>query len=269
MLREDVDPKTSGDQPMTVLNQPLMSDVADSFLLVYAALFPIVNPVGTAPVFLSLTRHGSAAARHALAGRVAINGFLLLLGSLFVGSHILQFFGITLPIVRIAGGFVVTAMGWQLLKEGEGPLERPAARAPRERDSPDEESEQQVLEEAFYPLTMPLTVGPGSIATAITLGSQRPLVTGSFGHLALIGGAAVVGLLAVAATIYVCYRFAENIEPRLGKSGTNVLVRLSAFVLMCIGIQIMWNGYSGLVGAAALKGGTIGALTVVDFLARV
>ncbi len=252
---------------MIALNQPLMSDAADSFLLVYAALFPIVNPVGSAPVFFSLTRHGSAGARHALAWRVAINGFLLLLGSLFVGSHILQFFGITLPVVRIAGGFVVTAMGWQLLKEGEGSPEHPAARAPSERDSPDKASEQRILEEAFYPLTMPLTVGPGSIATAITLGSQRPLVTGSFGHLALIGGAAVVGLLAIAATIYVCYRFAENIETMLGKSGTNVLVRLSAFVLMCIGIQIMWSGYSGLAGAVALKGGTIGALIPLDLLA--
>ena len=247
--------------------QPLASDLADSFFLVYAALFPIVNPVGSAPVFLGLTRHWPAAIRHALAWRVALNGFVLLLGSLFVGSHILQFFGITLPIVRIAGGFVVTAMGWQLLKEGEGAQEHHAAWASNGRDREPAESEEQAVEEAFYPLTMPLTVGPGSIATAITLGSQRPIVTGGVGHLALIGAAAVAGLLAIAATIYVSYRFAENVETVLGKSGTNVLVRLSAFVLLCIGVQIMWNGYSGLIGAGVLKGATVGALSMVDLLA--
>lgn len=219
-----------------------MTDVTNSFLLAYAALFPIVNPLGSAPVFLSLTQHCSATVRHALAWRVALNGFLLLLGSVFVGSHILQFFGITLPVVRVAGGFVVTAMGWQLLKEGEDPQERHPAGA---------RSEEPAFDDAFYPLTMPLTVGPGSITTAITLGSQRPVVPASFGHLALIGGAAVAGLLAIAVTIYVSYRFAENIARVLGKSGTNVLVRLSAFILVCLGVQIMWNGYSELIGAAA------------------
>lgn len=244
---------------MTLLHQPMMSDIADSFLLVYAALFPIVNPLGSAPVFFSLTRHWPAAVRHALAWRVALNGFLLLLGSLFVGSHMLQFFGITLPVVRIAGGFVVTAMGWQLLKEGDRPKEGPAANGAGSAVA----SDQLAREEAFYPLTMPLTVGPGSIATAITIGSQRPLVSGSFGHLALIGGAAIAGLLAIAATIYVSYRFAEDIEGVLGKSGTNVLVRLSAFILLCIGVQIMWNGYSGLVGSGGLPAlGVVGSAGV-------
>lgn len=219
-----------------------MSDITNAFFVVYAALFPIVNPLGSAPVFLSLTHHYSTEARHAVAWRIAFNGFLLLLGSLLVGSHVLEFFGITLPIVRVAGGLVVTSMGWQLLNKGDDV---------EQRKGTDAVVDKRHLREAFYPLTMPLTVGPGSITVAITLGSKRPSASGDLGHLALVGGAAVVGLLAIAATIFVSYRFAENIEKLLGETGTNVFVRLSAFILLCIGIEILWSGYSALVGIAS------------------
>ncbi|HYB11252.1 MAG TPA: MarC family protein [Alphaproteobacteria bacterium] len=220
------------------MEKEILDNLINPFLLVYAALFPIVNPLGSAPVFLSFTRHCSAPIRHALAWRIGFNGFLLLLGSLFIGSHILSFFGITLPVVRIAGGFVVTAMGWKILNEGD---------QPKEGQGFSSITDEGYVEAAFYPLTMPLTVGPGSIAAAVTLGSQRPRIFQSFAHLALIGSAAIVGLVAIAATIVICYRFAENIERMLGRTGTNVFVRLSAFVLLCIGVQIMWNGYSGLI----------------------
>jgi multiple antibiotic resistance protein len=95
-----------------------VNDNVNAFLLVYMGLFPIINPIGGAPIFLGLTRHCTNEERHSLARRVAINGFFLMLGSLIVGSHVLEFFGITLPIVRIAGGLVVTAFGWKLLQAG-------------------------------------------------------------------------------------------------------------------------------------------------------
>ena len=216
-----------------------MNEVTNSFLLVYAGLFPIVNPVGGAPIFLSLTRQSSDPERHALAARVAINGFFLLLGSLFVGSHVLEFFGITLPAVRIGGGLVVIAFAWKLLNAEEELADRRTAG----------DAERSPHSDGFYPLTMPLTVGPGSISVAITLGSQRPKIPVDFAHLALLAGGATAGVLAIAVTIYVCYRFAERIVAALGVSGTNVLMRLSAFILLCIGIQIVWNGYSALIGS--------------------
>ncbi len=91
---------------------------------------------------------------------------------------------------------------------------------------------------------MPITVGPGSIAVAITLGSQRP--RDDLPAVALLGVAAIAGLIAIATTIYACYRFAEGTVQVLGENGTNVLVRLSAFILLCIGIEILWYGYSSL-----------------------
>jgi len=100
--------------------------------------------------------------------------------------------------------------------------------------------------DAFYPLTMPLTVGPGAISVAVALGSQRPKEAVDFAHLVMIAGVAIAGLAAVAVTIYICYRFAEPTIAALGKHGTNVVVRLSAFLLLCIGIQIVWTGFSEL-----------------------
>jgi multiple antibiotic resistance protein len=214
----------------------ILTELTATFLLIYAGLFPIVNPIGGAPIFLALTRHCNDKERNALALQVTRNSFLLLLGSLLVGSYVLEFFGITLPVVRVAGGLVVTAAGWTLLHEGDQAEEERAAHSPaKPMDS-------------FYPLTMPITVGPGSIAVAITIGSQRPRA--GLTHLALVGGAAGIGLIAISATIYVCYRFAEKTIRVLGEQGTNVLVRLSAFILLCIGIEIIWSGYSTLAHLA-------------------
>jgi multiple antibiotic resistance protein len=209
-----------------------VDELTKTFLLVYAGLFPIVNPIGGAPIFLGLTRECTEEERNSLALWVSLNSFALLLGSLFVGSYVLEFFGITLPIVRVAGGLVVAVTGWKLLQAGVEQQER-AGHLP------------VVPTDAFYPLTMPITVGPGSIAVAITLGSQRPRVP--LPEVALIGGAAIVGLFAITATIYVCYRFAKRTVGALGQHGTNVLVRLSAFILLCIGIEIIWDGYSTLI----------------------
>lgn len=212
-----------------------MTAFANAFLLTFATLFPIINPVGNAPILLSLTRGRTNAERITLARRVAINSFFLLLGSLLLGSHVLEFFGISLPVVRLGGGLVVAAFGWRLLNSGVSSDGDAAATGPKPKPL-----------DTFYPFTMPLTVGPGSISVAIALGSQRPAVIDA-PHLAVLAGAALAGLVAISLTIYLCYRFAEATVARLGTGGTNVVVRLSAFILLCIGIQIIWTGWSGLM----------------------
>ena len=210
-----------------------MNALASTFLLIYAALFPVINPLGCAPLFLGLTQTSTPAERHALARGVGINSFFLLLASLLIGSHVLVFFGISLPVLRIAGGLIVTTFGWKQLNAGE--------------DADDAPTHNKRPADSFYPLTMPLTVGPGSISVAIALGSQRPKVSG-LPHLALLGLAALAGVAAICITVYLSYRFAERIVSLLGPSGTNVVVRLSAFILVCIGLQIAWSGFSDLTG---------------------
>lgn len=216
-----------------------MLDVTNAFLLVYAGLFPIINPIGSAPIFLGLTAGCTEAERNTLARRVAINSIFLLAGSMFVGSHLLVFFGITLPVVRIAGGLVVAAFGWKLLQSGVNTDDQNAAKAQQQGASVD----------SFYPLTMPLTVGPGGISVAIALGSQRPSGVHDWAQWVALSGAAITGILAIALTVFVCYRSAERVIALLGKNGTNVVVRLSAFILLCIGIQILWTGVRALIAA--------------------
>jgi len=213
-----------------------MNAFANAFLLTYAALFPIINPVGNAPIILSMTRDRTEHERAVLAWWVAIASFFLLTGSLLVGSHVLEFFGISLPVVRIGGGLVVTAFGWRMLNSGVS----------ADSNGPVTNSDGKPLE-SFYPYTMPLTVGPGSMSVAIALGSQRPAYD-DVAHLAMVGVGALAGILALCITIYICYRFAERTVKRLGPSGVNVLVRLMAFILLCIGIQIIWHGWQGLTG---------------------
>jgi multiple antibiotic resistance protein len=208
----------------------------NTFLLVYAALFPIVNPFGSAPFFLSLTEQYTNIERARMSRQIAINSFLLLLGSLLIGSHLLGFFGVSLPIVRVAGGLVVTAFGWKLLNSPAQAEHDHDAQQAAAHDDPD----------TFYPLTMPLTVGPGSISVAITIGanqsqSVRSLIVNSAAHIA--------SMLLVAVAIFVSLRYADRIMRRLGPTGTAVLLRLSAFILLCIGVQILWNGVSSLVPA--------------------
>ena len=207
-----------------------------AFLLTFAGLFPIVNPIEAAPFFLALTPNLSNEERFGLARRVAINGFALLLGSMVIGPWLLVFFGIDLPVVRIAGGLVVTALGWKLLTEeqwsdhGEANVQ---PGVPRPVGS-------------FYPLTMPLTVGPGSISVAITIGSRKPETEFAFPAIALHAVGAFLGVVAIALSIYIAYRFAGSLARVLGTTGLEVMVRLSAFILMCIGIQIIWNGWTAL-----------------------
>ncbi|HSY45292.1 MAG TPA: MarC family protein [Steroidobacteraceae bacterium] len=214
-----------------------MNGVLSAFLLTFAGLFPIVNPIEGAPFFLGLTASLPSAERAMLSRKVAINGFALLLGSMVLGPYLLEFFGIELPVVRIAGGFVVAALGWKLLTQEEWSDHASAAAVPgaplRKIGS-------------FYPLTMPMTVGPGSMSVAITIGSRKPAGIPRYSELAEHASGALLGLIGIAISIYIAYRFADNLARLLGATGLEVLVRLSAFILMCIGIEIVWSGYSAL-----------------------
>jgi multiple antibiotic resistance protein len=212
------------------------SAVAKYTLLVVGALFPIVNPIGNTPIFLSLTQGLSSRGRTILARMIAVNGLILILTSIFIGTHILAFFGISLPVVQVGGGLVVISTGWALLRQdssgGEG---KNASRECNEAD---------YAGQAFYPLTLPLTVGPGSISVAIAVGANRP--NGSEWQWPLIAGM-LLGSLIIAATIYWSYRFAERIGRTLGEAAMNVIIRLSSFILVCIGVQILWNGAKALI----------------------
>lgn len=212
-----------------------MVEIAKSVLLILSALFPIVNPLGGSPVFLAMTRDYPTSARRVLARQVAVNSFVLLIASFLVGTHILNFFGISIPVVQVGGGLVVISNGWALLKQKE--------ESDRGRDVQKKADLQDTFRNAFYPLTLPLTVGPGSISVAITLGANLRHDLG--GNLLAIL-VTMIGAALVALSVYICYGFADRLAAVIGESGMSIVLRLSSFLLLCIGVQIMWNGASAL-----------------------
>ena len=189
-----------------------------------------------------MTRDADPATRVELSRRVSGNAFLLLMGSLAFGNFVLRVFGLSVPVVQFAGGLVLCALGWRLLSE-DTPAVRPADGTPRHYDA---------AANAFYPLTMPLTVDPGAIAVAVTLGANHShhvdmLVVGILG--------ATLGVLAIAASVGIAYRYADDVSRWLGHTKMTALLRLSAFIVLCIGVQITWNGVKGLLEQLPQFGG--------------
>jgi multiple antibiotic resistance protein len=216
-----------------------MQEAAKNLLLVLVALFPIVDPLGGSPFFLALTREYAPEARKALSWRIAVNSLFLLIGSYFVGTYILAFFGISLPVVQLGGGLIVIATGWMLLKQ----------RDDEKHDVHRTVQPQDPFHQAFYPLTMPLTVGPGSISVAITLGANAARHH-AYHPLTIL--AALIGMVLIGISILLCYAFADRLAQMLGATGMTVITQLSSFFLVCIGVQIAWNGIKELLESVTL-----------------
>jgi multiple antibiotic resistance protein len=214
----------------------LADSVGGLFLLVFAAAFPIVNPAGSALIFLDITRHLPHRAREVLARHIAFYSFLVLNGSLFIGGYLLEFFGISIPVLRVAGGIVVTAAGWRFLQEPDEQSD-----VPEDAQGDGRPSDFNFLGKAFYPLTMPITTGPGTISVMIALGSSHP-TSGQLLDRVAFTAAALAANAGLAIIIYLCFAFADRLTRLLGNSATLVMMRLSAFILFCIGIQITWSG---------------------------
>src|SRR5262249_47985922 len=157
------------------------------------------------PIFLSMSADLPTAARRVLPRRVAWNSFLLLSAATLVGSHVLHFFGISVPIVRVGGGLLVIANGWRLLNADDVPVAGKLA--------PTDAWDREVKRRAFYPLTFPLTVGPGSLSIAITIGAgiSTRMPAGAMDVLSDLIGIAIVAL-----SVSLSYRFAGRVIAFLG-----------------------------------------------------
>jgi multiple antibiotic resistance protein len=206
-------------------------------LLVPLTLLPIINPLGSAPIFVAMTGPDGGQARR-MARQIGINTWIIITGSMLVGTYVLELFGISLPIVRLGGGLLVAATGWKLLESGGHDDVRSAVAV-----GAGPMSEQELLERSFFPMTFPLTTGPGSIAASIALGTNIPSSPSQF-----LAGIAVAacGAAVTAVIVYLTYRYAPPLLRRLGVIGTMVMMRMAAFILLCIGIQMMWTGWADL-----------------------
>jgi multiple antibiotic resistance protein len=221
-----------------------------TFLLAFGALISIVNPLSGTFIFFGATRELEPRVRAQVSRWVAIYAFSIVAASLYIGAYVLSFFGISIPVLRVAGGIIVSMSGWRMLTEPDATEQR-RSETPRPRSITVTPSRL-----AFYPLTMPLTTGPGTISVAISLGAGRPSGFHVSSVAFFVETLAAVGLLSL--LIYVSYRHSERLANLLGGTGTTIVVRLSAFLLFCIGIQVFWNGAAELLGTLPLGGvGTV------------
>jgi multiple antibiotic resistance protein len=207
-----------------------------AFLLAFPALFAIVNPPGAALIFNQVTQGLDHAGQAWLAQRVALYSLAVMLGALWGGAYVLNFFGISLGALRLAGGVVVALNAWSLLNAPELQEARKAEQAGAPVMRPEHV--------AFFPLTMPFTTGPGTIAVAIALAAGRPAQ--GLGLLWFFLGESAAAA-AVAGCVWVAYRSAGRVAGLMGETGRRTTARLTAFLLLCIGVQIMVNGAADVV----------------------
>ncbi|HEX6274708.1 MAG TPA: MarC family protein [Polyangiaceae bacterium] len=205
--------------------------------LVPVTLLPIINPLSTAPVFVG-TAGGDRVVSKRLARQVALNSWVVMVSAMLIGTYVLDFFGISLPIVRIGGGLLVASTGWRMIHADENDKVKAAA---SERTG--SLSNAEIMQRSFFPITFPLTTGPGTIAASITLGAKLPEKPALY----VVGSAvAAVGAAVTAVVLYFVFRHAAALLGKLGEVGTLVMTRLLAFILLCVGVEFIWTGWAEL-----------------------
>ncbi len=205
-----------------------------SFLVAFPSLFTIVDPLGNAIIVSQMTARRTHGDRLILARMVAVYTLVLLAGSLWIGAHVLNFFGVTIGALRVAGGLVIAVTGWQMLN------------APDPEDSPPERllgtdggnaTPSSISNIAFFPVTLPFTAGPGAIAAEITFGAAQP--PGDKVNY-MIGVSAATA--AIVALVWLLYSYGDSVNRVLGRSGSRVMMRLIALIVLAIGVQILGAG---------------------------
>jgi multiple antibiotic resistance protein len=215
-----------------------MSLVLKYFVLAFSALLPVINPLGSALIFLGVVGNAPTEVFRDLARKVAIDTVLFLLTIELVGAAMLAFFGISLPVVQLAGGFVLAGMGWGLLNDKDEGKDAKQTAA-------DASGGGDLEGKVFYPLTFPITAGPGCIVVTLTLSahaSNAGVVSNVLAHVGI-----AIAVLALSLSVLICYTYAPKITQKVAPQTAQGILRVIAFVLMCIGVQIAWNGLEALI----------------------
>ena len=222
----------------------LLTAFGQSLLFAFIGVLPIINPLASAPLFVDQSRGLTERGRALLAQRIGKNVAILLASTMLTGSYVLQFFGVSLPAVRVAGGMIVASIAWRMLNA-------------QQSTSDDTQQMAQALTwdkarvKAFYPLTFPLTCGPGTIAVTIAVGASLHSRTSLTLTSANMAGGLVASLL-LGLLVALTFRYAPTLLRRLGEIGQVVFMRLMAFILLCVGVEIVWSGVRALLATVGV-----------------
>ncbi len=213
-----------------------------AFFLAFSALLPLINPLGSALVFLGLVGDAPPAVFHSLARRIAVANVIFLGVIELLGSAILHFFGLSLPIVELAGGIVIAAIGWGVLNQSDSGV---SIRNKKEETGDRGSQLNDLRAKIFYPFTFPITSGPGTLVGMLTLSAHNAGGTVTAHILSHLGVFVAVVVLSV--LVYFCYAYAPMLTRKIAPSTAHGILRIIAFILLCIGVQIAWNGLSALL----------------------
>jgi multiple antibiotic resistance protein len=219
---------------------PLIVRFFDFFTITFTALFPLINPLGSAMLFLGLAGPADAIVYRRLARRIALYSVLFLMVVDLAGSLVLTFFGISLPVIQVAGGLVLATLGWNLLNQPDPP-------DPKEVSGPSSSLE-ELDSKAFYPFTFPLTAGPGTVVVTLTLAvhaEQPTSIESIFSQLGLF-----VAIVVLCAMVYFAYGYAPVLARKISRQTIHGILRIISFILLAIGVQIFWRGAETLLREA-------------------
>lgn len=212
----------------------IVTDLLTYVAVVVAGLLPIANPFSTAPVFLAVTTNLDPESKYKLLKLTCIYMFSILVIFLLAGALILSFFGISVSSLRIAGGLIITVLGFRMLFPDTN----------KQKEEVTIHTYEQAKSLAFTPLAMPMLSGPGSIAVIIGMAAQ---ISENDTFLLRMGGYAVVAL-GILITVMICWlvlRSSTRIIRFLGNTGIDALTRIMGFILICIGVEFVASGIKG------------------------
>lgn len=207
-----------------------MHSLFNSAAIAFLALFPILNPPAMSPVFWEMTSHLKEEEREKTAFLVGKYSFYLLAVVFLAGSWLMKILGISIPVIRISGGLILFNTAWQMLSGNSG----------KKRGSYREIS----IKNAFYPITLPVTAGPGSIAVTLSLAPKEPLYSISM-FLSTLG--TVSGIFLASLSIFLFYRFSQEFIKKMDMEIREAITKVSAFILLAIAVQITSDGVLALL----------------------
>jgi multiple antibiotic resistance protein len=217
----------------------LISIFLEALVLTIGALFPIMNPFSTAPLYVSLTAGFDPKRRRRQAVMACVYAFCILATFLLLGSAIVEFFGISIPGIRAAGGLIISSVGF-------GMLFPPPSHTPPPTENAASQSQDQELDVAFSPLAMPSLAGPGSISVVLSAATQ--IRSNYPGHWPIIYAGVILGMAATLVIAYFILRGAEVMVRFLGKVGMDAMTKIFGFLLICIGMQFLLTGIGDFFG---------------------
>lgn len=210
-----------------------------TFLLIipstFMALFHVVNPIGSGVLFLGLTPNTPNNVRRKMARKIAFNSGMILMFTILAGIYIMKLFGITIPIVQMCGGTMILTMGWQSLQQDESVNE-----SDKKKYLSSQINESDHTNKVFYPYTFPFTIGPGSIAVALTISAEA--LGGKTHEYIIHYSASAIAILLIMLSIYICFSSANFFVSKASEQARRVIMKILSFVLLCIGGQIIMNG---------------------------